>query len=228
MIIAIDGPAGSGKSTTARALADRLDLLYIDTGAMYRAFGLAFLRTDGASESTDIESVVKRLVRSVSVELRATPTGTDVILDDELVNESIRTTEVGRAASMIAKFAVVRAAMVAQQHELARNAVKDGRGAILEGRDIGTVVFPDADLKIFLDADLDERARRRYIDFGDTNESKSEIRNALAERDNEDTNRDIAPLVAADDAVHIDTTSLTFEQQVDQIVGLALKRNLIN
>ena len=222
MIIAIDGPAGSGKSTTAREVSRALGFLYVDTGAMYRAFGLAFLE----SGSDDSPEAIETLLARTNISLNAVADGHRVTLNGKDVSELIRTPEVSEAASKVAKLTEVRQAMVQRQRSLAASAVESGRGAVLEGRDIGTVVFPDADLKIFLDADLDERARRRRADLATDGVTPTNVREQLARRDSEDQHRDIAPLLAADDAIKIDTTALTFEQQVGQIVGLA--RDLIH
>lgn len=222
MIIAIDGPAGSGKSTTARAVAGELGFLYVDTGAMYRAFGIAFRRSGGDASSEAIE----RLIKETSISLISSREGSRVTLNGEDVTDAIRTQEASEAASTIARLQAVRVSMVARQRSIARSAVQEHGGAILEGRDIGTVVFPNAELKIFLDADLEERARRRQLDLKPNGVSPEDIREQIKRRDTADQTRSIAPLRVAEDAVRIDTTSLSFEQQVSQIVGLA--RDLIH
>lgn len=184
MLVAIDGPAGAGKSTVARAVADALGFTYLDTGAMYRCVGLR-PETDPAA-------------------LQIMFDGHRVLLDGEDVTEAIRTPEAGQAASRAATDPVVRAALVARQREL----IADGAW-VAEGRDIGTVVAPDAEVKVWLTADPDERARRRGITVED-----------LRERDDRDAGREHAPMVAADDAVEVDTTGLSIDEVVEAIVAL--------
>ena len=217
MIIAIDGPAGSGKSTTARAVSSELGFLYVDTGAMYRAFGLAFRRSGADAR----ESSIRRLIESTSIDLEMSVDSVVVFLNGEDVTEEIRTQEAARLASQVAALPSVRASMVDRQREIAREAVATVGGAVLEGRDIGTVVFPNAELKVFLEADLEERARRRQQDLGRNGIDPAELKRQMKSRDEADSNRAIAPLKPAEDAIHIDTTHLTFEQQVGQIVGFA-------
>lgn len=222
VIIAIDGPAGSGKSTTARAVAAELGFFYVDTGAMYRAFGVAFLRA-GADAST---GAINRLLEDTTISLEPSHDGHRVTLNGEDVTDFIRRPEVSDAASAVARIPTVRRSMVDRQRAIAAAAVQEQGGAILEGRDIGTVVFPNAELKIFLDADLEERARRRLIDLSRNGAGAEEIKEQIRRRDAADQTRSVAPLRVAEDAVRIDTTDLTFEQQVGQIVGLA--RDLIH
>jgi cytidylate kinase len=199
MVVAIDGPAGAGKSTVARAVADRLGYTYLDTGAMYRSVALAALER-GADPA------------AVAPMLRIEPTAERVMLDGRDVSAAIRTPEVSEAASKAAAQPAVRAAMVAEQRRL----LSDGDW-VAEGRDIGTVVAPDAALKVFLIADPQERARRRAAELG------ADVRTVLAEqliRDERDASRAASPLVAAADAVTVDTTGLTVDEVVDRIVGL--------
>lgn len=219
MIIAIDGPAGSGKSTTARAVSRRLGYLYVDTGAMYRTVALAVFRARRQNPDTEIDD----LLNEIDIRFESADDSLQVMLNGENVTEEIRSPEISRMASEVAKVSSVRAAMVPKQREIVAQAVAVGSGAVVEGRDIGTVVFPDADLKIFLDADVAERARRRQKDLSLTGRSVSEndVARQLTERDAEDRSRDLAPLKAADDARHLDTTSLTFEEQVEKIVQWA-------
>ncbi|MFV1980543.1 MAG: (d)CMP kinase [Rhodothermia bacterium] len=222
MIIAIDGPAGSGKSSTARAVSRELGFFYLDTGAMYRAVGLAYKRSGPNATPDSIPSLVK----NTSISLTPSDDGCRVSLNGEDVTELLRTPEVSEAASLVARVPAVREAMVPKQRELATVAVERFGGAVLEGRDIGTVVFPNAELKIFLEADLEERTRRRVLEFTDEVVTTHEIREQMRRRDTADQTRDIAPLMVAADAIRIDTTNLTFEQQVGRIVGLA--RRLIH
>jgi cytidylate kinase len=217
LIIAIDGPAGSGKSTTARAVARALGFFYVDTGAMYRSFGLAVIRAGGDLSSES----VKALLHDTDIQLVPDSHGSSVLLDGEDVTQEIRTSEVALAASRIATIAEVRAFMVELQRSIARQSVEELGGSVLEGRDIGTVVFPDADLKIFLEADLEERTRRRLHDLEDQDTTFEEIRQQIIDRDEKDSARAIAPLRRAADAVSIDTTHLSIDQQVGRIVELA-------
>ena len=216
MIIAIDGPAGSGKSTTARRVADRLGWLYLDTGAMYRAVGLAF-RERGLPFTDDAAAA---LLPGLDVRLDPGPDGLRVALNGDDVTDRIRTPEAAGDASQASKLAPVRDAMVALQRRVARDHEASG-GVVLEGRDIGTVVFPDADVKFFLVADLDARARRRLDQSGPGAEAQSfeTIRADMAARDRRDESRALAPLRAAPDAETLDTTDLTIDQQVARVVA---------
>ena len=199
MVVAIDGPAGAGKSTVARAVADRLGYTYLDTGAMYRSVALAALERGEHPAA-------------VAPRLRIEPTAARVMLDGRDVTVAIRTPEVSEAASKVAAEPAVRAAMVAEQRRL----LHDGNW-VAEGRDIGTVVAPDAELKVFLTADPGERARRRAAELG------ADVRTVLAEqliRDERDATRADSPLIAAADAITVDTTGLSIDEVVDRIVGL--------
>jgi cytidylate kinase len=200
MVIAIDGPAGAGKSTVARAAAARLGFTYLDTGAMYRA--VAYRTGDGAAPA--------EIARAVRLEL-----GERVLADGEDVTEKIREPWVSEAASHVSKDPGVRDALVEQQ----RRILADGDW-VAEGRDIGTVVAPDAAVKVFLTADPQERARRRAAELGT---DADVVLREQAMRDERDRSREIAPLAPAPDAVPVDTTGLTFEQVVEQIVTLAVE-----
>lgn len=201
MIIAIDGPAGAGKSTVARAVAKTLGATYLDSGAMYRVVALATLREGDVDAAT--------LARRIEMRL-----GVRVIADGEDVTDAIRTTEVTARASEIAAMPSVRDALVEKQREL----LYDGGDWVAEGRDIGTVVAPDADLKVFLTASEEVRARRRALELG---LDEDRVRDAQAQRDRRDATRDYSPLVAARDAVRVDTTELAIEQVTARIVELA-------
>jgi len=198
MLIAIDGPAGAGKSTVARAVADALGFTYLDTGAMYRCIALAELR--GAADPLTCEIGL----------------GDRVTLDGEDVSGEIRTPEVSARASQVASRPEVRAALVDRQRELI--AAGD---YVAEGRDIGTVVAPDAELKVFLTASPEERARRRAAETG---ADVAEVLAAQIERDERDATREHSPLHAADDAVEVDTTGLSIDEVVERIVELARAR----
>lgn len=211
MVIAIDGPAGAGKSTVARAVATELGFTYLDSGAMYRCVALAALRS--AADLDDGE-VLGTLARGLGVEFD----GPRVLLDGRDVAAEIRTPEVTAAASRVSVHPPVRAAMVARQRQL----IAAGR-YVAEGRDIGTAVSPDAPLKVFLTAEEEERARRRA---GETGEALDDVLAAQRRRDASDRERTHGALRAAADAVELDTTGLALEQVVARIVALARGRGL--
>lgn len=211
-MIAIDGPAASGKSTTARLVAERLGYLHIDTGAMYRAVALKILREK--IDPTDAKAV-EGIVDSTGVTLKRIKGQLRIFLDGVDVTEKIRSREVAKAASIISVNRKVRDAMVKEQRRLG----KDG-GIVLEGRDIGSVVFPNAELKIFLTASLDKRARRRQHDLNEQGlqVDLQSVREEIAERDRTDATRDASPLVKASEAVEIDTSRLSIDEQVNLVV----------
>jgi CMP/dCMP kinase len=206
-VIAIDGPAGSGKSTVARAVAARLGLEYLDTGAMYRAVTFAALRNGVDPEDAD---VVTRLAQDVEIEV-----GESVTVDGVDATIEIRGPEVTRAVSTVAANTGVRRELVSRQREWAERR----GGGVIEGRDIGTVVFPAADLKVFLTASDGERAQRRAKEVTDL--AYDDVAADIARRDRADSTRAADPLQAADDAVIIDTTGRPIEEVVDEIVGRA-------
>jgi cytidylate kinase len=210
-IIAIDGPAGAGKSTIARRLAERLGYVYIDSGAMYRAVALWAIR-----ENIDPDDAhrVEQLARAADIELLPLR---KVHLNNEDVSDAIRVPEVSVAASRVAAIGAVRAALVAKQKHMA-----DQANVVMEGRDIGTVVFPDARVKIFLDADPLERVRRRAGEQPDV--PREELARQIAWRDERDTHRAESPLVQAPDAVYLDSTGLTPEQVEEEILKLVRAR----
>lgn len=221
MIVAIDGPAASGKSTTARAIADHLGFIYLDTGAMYRTLALAALRYAAAGWS---EPVVQVLQKS-EVEVAYADDGEmRIFLDGEDVSEAIRQPEVGTMASRISARADIRDRMVALQRKIEQAAEP---GVVVDGRDIGTVVFPDAPVKVFLTADLEERARRRQDELQQQGQevSRADVRKEVEARDRADRERAVAPLRQADDAVVVDTTHLNVQEQVQAIVDLVHKAN---
>ncbi len=219
MIIAIDGPSAAGKSTTAIALSRELQFLYIDTGAMYRAYTLKALRMKLPLEDED---VISNLSRDIEIKLINKSNGITVLLDDEDVSQEIRRDYVSKTVSIVSSYRNVREKMVELQRKLASE-----HDVICEGRDIGTVVFPNADLKIFMTADVKERARRRQKDLEKLNIIKEldEIENDLNRRDQLDSSRKISPLKRADNAVLIDTTFMTFKEQVNFIKELILAKN---
>lgn len=214
ILITIDGPAGSGKSSAARAVADRLGIVNLNTGAAYRAVALLALREgvdvdDGAA----LAEIAGRVVLGVE----------GVRLDGEEVSEpDLRTPEVSAAASKVSVHREVREVLLSVQREAARRAREDG-GAVVEGRDIGTVVLPDAELKVFLSASSEERARRRAAQSGRESELER-IHKAMSVRDRQDSERQASPLKPAPDAIVLDTTALNLEEVVTRILELA--RNL--
>jgi CMP/dCMP kinase len=215
LVIAIDGPAASGKSTTARLVAERMGYLHLDTGAMYRAIAAKVLRL--GHDPSD-HAAVLGMLPTTHVELQREDGGLRVYLDGEDVTSLIRTPAVTRAVSPVSSIPGVRAAMVREQRRLGA-----GGGVVLEGRDIGTVVFPDADLKIFLVAGIEARASRRMKDLteGGTAPRHADVLRDLAERDRLDSTREASPLRKAPDAVELDTSGMTIGEQVDAVVELA-------
>ena len=217
--IAIDGPSGAGKSTLAKALAARLGFLYVDTGAIYRTVGLYVARQGG--DCGDPQQVLPRLP-----ELQLSLTyGADglqhMLLAGEDVTQAIRENQVSRYASQVSAYPAVRAFLLEMQRNLART-----HDVIMDGRDIGTVVLPQADLKIFLTASVEERARRRMLELEErgTPEPYAAILRAIQERDWNDTHRDAAPLRQAEDAVLLDTTALDFVQSEDALLHIIRER----
>jgi cytidylate kinase len=205
MIIAIDGPSGSGKSTLGRMLARELNLLYIDTGSMYRTVALAVIEAD--LDPADREAVAALAAR-IDIDLEGDPDSLKVLLDGRDVTEEIRTESVTAMSSVVSTIRGVRRAMVERQRLMGQ------RGAVLNGRDIGTVVFPDADIKFFLTASPEERAERRFNEDRVTNASVSfqQTLTEMTERDRRDSTRADSPLKVADDAIVIDSSALSIEQ----------------
>lgn len=210
-IIAVDGPAGAGKSTVSKIVAARLSYTYIDTGAMYRAVGWKFAQS-GKDFS---EKILQEIVAQIDIKLDA---AAKVFVDGEEVTTAIRTPEISRLASDVSKFGFVRQKLTELQRQMAR------RGkVIMDGRDIGTEVLPNADLKIFLTASLEERARRRFEELRTKGEQVDlqKIQQEIFQRDKQDSEREIAPLKQADDAILLDTSNLTIEQVAEKILELA-------
>lgn len=210
-VVAIDGPAGAGKSTIARLVADRLGYTYIDTGAMYRAVALWAFRT---GTSTSDPHKLEQLAISAEIELFAERR---VSLNGEDVTEAIRTPEISALASKVASIGTVRAALVLKQRRIAEMA-----SVVMEGRDIGSVVFPDARVKIFLDADVSERVRRRAADL--PTEREETLASQIAERDHRDRSRAESPLIQAPDATYLDSTGKTPEQVEEEILCIVRAR----
>lgn len=218
MIIAIDGPAGSGKSTVAKSVATKLGFKYLDTGAMYRA--VAFRALESGVDPSDGEAVAA-LVAESPIEfthVAGDPFPIGVRIAGVDVTDEIRSPAVDDVVSAVARLADVREAMVAQQRSLG-----GADDIVVEGRDIGTVVFPDAELKVFLTASAEERARRRAVQQAESGiESDSdEVHKALLRRDAADSTRDISPLTPADDAVVLNTTGMDFEEVVEHVCEIA-------
>jgi cytidylate kinase len=218
-VVAIDGPAGAGKSTTARRVAERLGASYLDTGALYRCLALQAVENGIA---LDDARRLAELARSLDVGFGA-GSETTVRLGARDVTAAIRTPEVSQAASRVSALPEVRGALVDLQRRAAR-----APGTVAEGRDMGTVIFPNAQLKVFLDADIDERARRRAEDLGGAGRPGAidEVRSQISERDARDAGRAVAPLKPAADAVVIDTTGLGIEGVVERIIAEARSRGI--
>jgi CMP/dCMP kinase len=212
VIVAIDGPSGAGKGTVARAVAERLRFKHIDTGAMYRAVAWKALQ-----EFVDLsdEDATANLARRVTLDV----TDGIVSVDGQDVARAIRTPEIDAASAAVARLPRVREVLIAQQRAMGRSG-----SIVMEGRDIGSVVFPDADLKVYLDATPEERARRRAHDpahsLGRGAEAVGEVATALEARDHSDRTRATSPLVVATDAVHIDTTGLSAEEVIQKVLAL--------
>lgn len=213
LIVAIDGPSGAGKGTVARALARLLGYRHIDTGAMYRAVAwLALERGIGLDDEAAVAELAER---------SALEAADQVTIDGHDVTRAIRTPAIDAAAARVARLPLVRAALVARQRALGR-----AGGIVMEGRDIGTVVFPDADVKVFLDADADERARRRASDPAHASQGRAatKVASALRARDEQDRTREVSPLARAADALLIDTTGLPIDDVVNQVSRLVRAR----
>jgi len=217
LIIAIDGPSGAGKSTLGRMLARALNLLYIDTGSMYRAVALAVMES---SISANDDVAVGSLASRIDIDLKGDPDLLRVTLGGVDVTDQIRSEEVTQLSSIISTIPEVRRAMVARQREMGT------RGAVLNGRDIGTVVFPDADVKFFLTAEPDARAQRRFTEEQTTqSEATYEATYAdMVERDWRDSSREDSPLAVAKDAVVVDSTGLSIEEVFQQMMAVVEKR----
>ncbi|MFN3306791.1 MAG: (d)CMP kinase [Candidatus Kapaibacteriota bacterium] len=217
IVVAIDGPAGSGKSTTARLLAGKLGYIYIDTGAMYRAVTLFWLRRNLPLE----EEVICKLLPNISISFENDGGNLRIYLNSEDVTQEIRTPKVTNFVSPVSAIKCVREHLVAQQRKLGEHG-----GVVMDGRDIGTAVFPDAELKIYLVASLEARIHRRLLELNQKGieVSVEDVRKQIVERDIIDSTRQHSPLQKAKDAIEIDTTNLSIEEQVDIAYKLALQK----
>ena len=214
LVIAIDGPSGAGKGTISRTISDALGYRHVDTGAMYRAVGWKAAH-DGIA--LDNETAVSELARRADIMVE----GGVVTIDGHDVTRAIRTPEIDKAATAVARLPKVREVLVARQRALGAQG-----GVVMEGRDIGTVVFPNADVKIYLDASAEERARRRATDSAHSGSQAGQaaVAAAIQARDTADTTRSVSPLSIAEDAVHIDTTGMPIEQVVNRVMELVNSR----
>ena len=219
MIVAIDGPAASGKSTTAKMVAKKLEMTYLDTGAMYRAVTLALLRSN--TDLDDYDSVCQ-VVDELELEIYDKGSKTIVKLDGEDISQAIRSLPVTENVSAVSAMKYVRQTMV----EIQRN-IGNKTNCVVEGRDIGTVVFPDAEFKIFMVADVNMRAKRRFKDLYEMGENRSfqDVLADLKSRDEKDSTRAYSPLQKADEAIEIDTSMLSIDQQVEKIINLVREKN---
>lgn len=216
--VAVDGPAGSGKSTVAKEIAKALGILYIDTGAMYRTVGMACLKK--GIDPTDEEAVVASL-DSLDMKIFPEAGGQRILLDGEDITSRIRTEEIGKAASSVAAYQKVREKLVEIQQGLAKE-----QSVIMDGRDIGTKVLPDAEVKIYLDASVEERAKRRVGELeaqGKTADLET-IREEIAQRDYQDMHRENSPLCRAEDAVNVDTTGLDIPAVTAKLLTLIAEK----
>lgn len=215
--IAIDGPAGAGKSTIAKMAAKKLDFIYVDTGAMYRAMALYFLRREIDAKD---EKKIAEACEHINVTIAYQEGEQQVLLNGENVNAFIRTEEVSMMTSNTSKYPAVREKLLYLQRKFAA-----ANNVIMDGRDIGTCVLPDAELKIYLTASASERAKRRYLEQKErgVESDLAQIERDIIARDEQDMNREIAPLKQAEDAIYLDTSDMTIEEVVTKIVSLVQK-----
>lgn len=223
-VVAIDGPAGAGKSTAARLLATRLGYVRVDTGALYRTVAwLALERGIDLSDTQAVEAVAKELVAPGALRLVPGPTESEVVVFGEGLGSKIRTLQVGSAASLVSQIQGVRDALFAMQRALGAEG-----GVVLEGRDIGTVIYPDAEVKFFLTASVRVRAERRQKELHERGSDVplAEVESEVTERDRRDSSRALAPLRKADDAIEVDSSELTLEQVIEKMVEVVREAEL--
>jgi len=223
IIVAIDGPASSGKSTTAKQLAKKLNCIYVDSGAMYRAVALFLMQN---KIDFNEKKLLRKALSEINIEIIPSKLKYEntIILNGEDVTKKIREPEITSYSSTIATNGLIRKRMVELQRRMAET-----QSIVMDGRDIGTIVFPNADFKFFLIASIEERAKRRWLenqDKGLSSKTFDEIKEELAFRDKTDTTREISPLKKAEDAIEIDTTNLNIQQQVEEIYGI-IKNEII-
>ncbi len=213
-VVAIDGPAGSGKGTITKLVGEKLNLINIDTGAMYRCVTLACIRENILPEELD---KIEKILGSIDIKFERTTEKEFVFLNGENVTEEIRSTEVNLNVAKFAAVKIIRDKMTPLQREMGKQA-----NIIMEGRDIGTVVFPDADVKIFLDCSVEERANRRFKQNQEKGISCTyeEVLESIKERHRLETEREVAPFVQAEDAIYVDSTKLTIEEVVEKIIKI--------
>ncbi|MGM9930764.1 (d)CMP kinase [Pradoshia sp.] len=218
--IAIDGPAAAGKSTVAKIIAKKLTYIYIDTGAMYRALTYKALKQN---VNPNDEASLYSLLMDTDITLKNNETGQDVLVDGEVVSNAVRTPEVTKNVSAVAQHKLVREEMVRRQQLLSEQG-----GVVMDGRDIGTHVMPNAEVKIFMLASVDERAKRRHDEnlLKGFDSNLEELKQEIASRDKFDSEREVSPLKKADDAIELDTTSLTIEEVVDAIIRIANEKGV--
>jgi len=214
-LIAIDGPVGAGKSTVAKITAQRLNIIYVDTGAMYRTVGLYVIRKGLDTKNSDD---VIGVLDEINLDVKLSNEGQMIFLNGEDVTKQIRTPEISMAASNVSMIPEVRAKLVSMQRELA-----NAKSVIMDGRDIGTVVLPNATTKIFLNANLDVRAERRYRELIKKGQQVSfeDVKNDIVKRDANDMSREASPLKKADDAIELDTTGKTLDEVVSEVIKIA-------
>lgn len=217
MQIAIDGPSAAGKSTLAKELAKRLNIEYLDTGAMYRTLALYF-SNNNFTDFND-EEKLKDVLSQIKIDVR----DNKFYLFDVDVSKEIREEKIGMLASKISSYQAVRQFLVEKQREIAK-----GRDIVLDGRDVGTVILKDADFKFYLTADVNKRAQRRFKDLEEKNENPDfdQVLTALKKRDYDDMNREFSPLTKAEDAVEIDTTNLSIDQTIDEFLKVIRGKNV--
>lgn len=220
MVITVDGPAGAGKSTVSKILARKLSYIYLDTGALYRAFACK-VAEEGIP--ADDEKRLSGLCTGINVSLKSVNSDIRILVDDEDVTEKIRTQEIGMLASKVSAVPVVRKALLSIQRETGKNG-----GIVAEGRDIGTVVFPDADFKFFLNASVAERSRRRFTELVEKGESTNfeEVKRDLIMRDRQDSERRIAPLKPSKDSIMIDSTGMSIADVVEKMMKFIKEKSI--